>query len=498
MNSFADLKANNNASADGNRTVSMSSKEFEKSGSDEDLTRMLSMVALPKSGTSSGAPVQTSLQPSMTIGKDKIVCGSCNGCFYISELAEFLAHKRNCGSSSENAKKADNSTGSSSDLTPSGSENQSVSSPQPAIKIEEEESIKLEKLENDKEAKSPIQSEQQEESQNDVTVDVDEENPNDDEDVEADVEEVSTDGERLQLSSPVLRNELNSEGAQSRCSRSDSDSLSSENQLKRKYSHTIADIIPDKTARRDDSSSDVEEIASTPPNSRLATSSYPWPNTAFQPTIRGQNLNGIPGLAAHQAVNPGLMEAITRARQGVPTIPSQVNPLGLALRVQQQLQANALYNMLRQQHQVKSLQNLRQHHPTGINPRINAPPLQFPPPQSQARRRPNGHKNDRCEYCGKVFKNTSNLTVHRRMHTGERPYKCKLCDYACAQSSKLTRHMKTHGSSREHQHKCEICGVPFAVFSTLEKHMKKEHADQLNERMHGHFLTSAQNGSPSK
>ena len=27
----------------------------------------------------------------MTIGKDKIVCGSCSGCFYISELAEFLA-----------------------------------------------------------------------------------------------------------------------------------------------------------------------------------------------------------------------------------------------------------------------------------------------------------------------------------------------------------------------------------------------------------------------
>jgi len=89
------------------------------------------------------------------------------------------------------------------------------------------------------------------------------------------------------------------------------------------------------------------------------------------------------------------------------------------------------------------------------------------------------------------------------MHTGERPYKCKLCDYACAQvifknvlvryffsqSSKLTRHMKTHGTSREHQHKCDICGVPFAVFSTLEKHMKKEHADQLNERMNGHFLT---------
>uniref|UniRef100_A0A3B5RDW2 BCL11 transcription factor B n=1 Tax=Xiphophorus maculatus TaxID=8083 RepID=A0A3B5RDW2_XIPMA len=56
-----------------------------------------------------------------------------------------------------------------------------------------------------------------------------------------------------------------------------------------------------------------------------------------------------------------------------------------------------------------------------------------------------GRRCDTCEYCGKVFKNCSNLTVHRRSHTGERPYKCELCNYACAQSSKLTRHMKTHG-----------------------------------------------------
>ncbi|NXG67747.1 BC11B protein, partial [Horornis vulcanius] len=52
-----------------------------------------------------------------------------------------------------------------------------------------------------------------------------------------------------------------------------------------------------------------------------------------------------------------------------------------------------------------------------------------------------GRRSDTCEYCGKVFKNCSNLTVHRRSHTGERPYKCELCNYACAQSSKLTRHM---------------------------------------------------------
>lgn len=126
--------------------------------------------------------------------------------------------------------------------------------------------------------------------------------------------------------------------------------------MKRKYSHTIADIIPDKTARQDDSSSDVEEINSTPPIARFAANSNSW---AFQPTaslpsrVTG-GLNGLPGVpVVHQPVSPALMEAFQRARQGVASIQSQVSPIGFALRVQQQLQANALFTMLRQQQQVK-------------------------------------------------------------------------------------------------------------------------------------------------
>uniref|UniRef100_A0A182QPE2 C2H2-type domain-containing protein n=1 Tax=Anopheles farauti TaxID=69004 RepID=A0A182QPE2_9DIPT len=66
-------------------------------------------------------------------------------------------------------------------------------------------------------------------------------------------------------------------------------------------------------------------------------------------------------------------------------------------------------------------------------------------------------RNDTCEFCGKVFKNCSNLTVHRRSHTGEKPYKCELCSYACAQSSKLTRHMKTHGRLGKDVYRCRRC-----------------------------------------
>ena len=77
-----------------------------------------------------------------------------------------------------------------------------------------------------------------------------------------------------------------------------------------------------------------------------------------------------------------------------------------------------------------------------------------------------------CEFCGKIFMNTSNLTVHRRSHTGEKPYKCVVCQYSCAQSSKLTRHMKTHVSIGTARLCCAFCNANFAVQTTLEKHMR--------------------------
>lgn len=102
-------------------------------------------------------------------------------------------------------------------------------------------------------------------------------------------------------------------------------------------------------------------------------------------------------------------------------------------------------------------------------------------------------RNDTCEYCGKVFKNCSNLTVHRRSHTGEKPYKCELCSYACAQSSKLTRHMKTHGRMGKDVYRCRFCDMPFSVPSTLEKHMRKCVVNQ-GKIHHGHGHGHAHRG----
>ena len=45
-----------------------------------------------------------------------------------------------------------------------------------------------------------------------------------------------------------------------------------------------------------------------------------------------------------------------------------------------------------------------------------------------------------CMYCGKGFRDQTDLRRHVRSHTGERPYKCQLCFH----SSMLSSHLKVH------------------------------------------------------
>lgn len=81
-----------------------------------------------------------------------------------------------------------------------------------------------------------------------------------------------------------------------------------------------------------------------------------------------------------------------------------------------------------------------------------------------------------CEFCGKIFVNLSNLTVHRRSHTGEKPYQCRFCDYTTAQSSKLTRHMKIH------RLKCEHCNETFLNKGDLCKHIDSHHFKPVEKK----------------
>ncbi|XP_065362918.1 B-cell lymphoma/leukemia 11B isoform X2 [Calliphora vicina] len=182
-------------------------------------------------------------------------------------------------------------------------------------------------------------------------------------------------------------------------------------------------------------------------------------------------LNGFPAalrlreeFAKNMFQKPPQQQDSNLPQSQVPIFNPFPNPFELSKRMK--MDGNEWWNMQALHRNDSLFENLKLK-PLGLGT-ANSLLTQNPLMKKESRQR-----NDTCEFCGKVFKNCSNLTVHRRSHTGEKPYKCELCSYACAQSSKLTRHMKTHGRTGKDVYRCRFCDMPFSVPSTLEKHMRK-------------------------
>ncbi|XP_062700016.1 zinc finger protein 678 [Aedes albopictus] len=103
-------------------------------------------------------------------------------------------------------------------------------------------------------------------------------------------------------------------------------------------------------------------------------------------------------------------------------------------------------------------------------------------------RNPNSIK---CNICGRIFKQLSNLRRHQRLHSNDAvPFQCDLCGKNFSQAGALKVHKRIH--SGEKPYKCELCNKHFYHSSTMNRHKRSHYKSKSKLFLFGEDNSSSQ------
>lgn len=74
----------------------------------------------------------------------------------------------------------------------------------------------------------------------------------------------------------------------------------------------------------------------------------------------------------------------------------------------------------------------------------------------------------KCEDCGKCYRRSWGLKVHRYRHTGVKRFECDLCKSRFSVKTKLAKHI--YGHIGEKPYKCDYCGRQYGERYQLKAH----------------------------